>query len=102
MPVERLAEYAREKTRCRGVRLAGTHDDRRQANADAIKEAAARVVGKQQLVDRLLRAIAGERGVEPLVTDSFRERRAEHRDRGGEYDTWSIGRLLAGMPDRLE
>ena len=61
-------------------------------NADAVEKAAARIVGEQQLADRLLRAVAGERGREEFIVDRFGEGRAEHRDRRGEDEARHIGR----------
>ena len=72
--------------------------------ADPVEEAAPRIVGEQQIADRLLGSVAGQRGGDELVADLFRERRAEHGDRGREDEARPIGaarqRLLA--PDRLE
>ena len=102
LPRERLAEDAGEEARGRGVRLARPDGDRRQADADAVDKALARIVGEQQLADRLLRAVARERRREILVADGFGERRAEHRDRRGEDELRHVGRLHPLLPDRLE
>ena len=100
LPVEGLANDPREKARSGTVGLAGPHADRGQADADAVEEAAARIVGQQQLCHRLLRAVACQRRAEELVADRLGKRRAEHRDRRGEDDA----RLVAGADsaDRLE
>ena len=66
---QRLAQDAGEEARGRLVRLAGPDADGRQADANAVEEAAARIVGEQKLADRLLRAVGGERRVEELVAD---------------------------------
>ena len=97
---ERLAEDAGEEAGGRLVGLARPDADRRQANADAIEKALPGIVGKQQLADRLLRAVAGQRRREELVADGLGERRAEHRDRRGEHHP----RLVADafLADRLE
>ena len=97
---ERLADDAGEEARRRLVRLSRAHADRRQADADAVEEAAPAVVGEQQLADRLLRAVAGERRAEVLVADRIRERRAEHRDRGSEHHSRLVA--VARFADRLE
>src|SRR2546422_10356635 len=52
LPVEGLANDPREKARSGPVGLAGPHADRGQADADAVEEAAARIVGQQQLCHR--------------------------------------------------
>ena len=97
---ERLADDAGEEARRRLVRLARAHADRRQADADAVEEAAPAVVGEQQLADRLLRAVARERRVQELVADRLGKRRAEHRDRGGEHDARLV--VLVVLSDRFE
>ena len=66
---QRLADDVGEEARGRLVGLARPHADRRQADADAVEEAAPRIVGEQQLADRLLRAVAGQRRREELVAD---------------------------------
>ena len=85
LPGQRLADDAREEARRRAVRFPRPHADRRQPDADAVEEAAAAVVGEEELVDRLLRAIARERRAEEFVPDRFGKRRAEDGDRGGEH-----------------
>ena len=97
-PCERFADDAGEKTGGRLVRLAWTHADGGQADADAVEDAAPVVVGEQQFADRLLRAVGGERREMEVVGDRGRERRAIDRDRGGEDDL----RLIAGGADRFE
>ncbi len=79
---------------------AGPDADGRQPNADAVHETAARIVGQQQLADRLLGSVAEQRGMEELVADRVRERRAEHRDRRGEHDPGLVA--AANQPDRIE
>ena len=61
LAVQRLANDVGEEARRRPVRLARPHADRRQANPDAVEEAATGVVREQQLADRLLRAVARQR-----------------------------------------
>ena len=73
-----------------------------QANADAVDKALARIVVEQQFADRLLRAVAGERGGEELVADGIGERRAEHGDRRGEDEPRLVGRLAALEADGFE
>jgi len=97
---ERLADDAGEKSRRGAVGLARAHADRRQAQADAVEEAAPAVIGKQQLADRLLRAVAGKRRIEELVADRLRKRRAEHRDRRGEHHPRPI--TVADFADGVE
>src|SRR6266540_6419086 len=80
LAVQRLADDAGEKAGRGQVGLARAHADGRQPYADAVEESAAAAVGKQQLADRLLRAVAGERRAEELVADRLRKRRAKHRD----------------------
>ena len=63
------------------VRLARSHADGGQADADAVEDPAPAVVREQQLADRFLRAVARERRVQELVADRLGERRAEYRDR---------------------
>ena len=53
--------------------LPGRTHDGRQPDADAVDEAAARVVGEQQLADRLLRAVGGQRREMEIVRDRVRE-----------------------------
>ncbi len=100
LPRERLADDAGEEARGGAVGLARPHADGRQADADAVEEAAPRIVGEQQLADRLLRAVAGERRVAELVADRRRKRRAEHGDRRGEHHARLVP--VADFPDRLE
>ena len=100
VPGERLADDAGEEAGGRLVRLAGPDADGGQADADAVHEAAPRVVGEEQLVDRLLRPVGGERRVMELVRDRVGERRAEHRDRRGEDDARAVA--VADLADRLE
>ena len=97
---QRLADDAGEETRSRLVRLARPHHDARQPDADAVAEAAPGVVGEQRFADRLLRAVGGERREMKVVGDRLRERRAEHRDRGGVDEPRPIA--VAGRADRLE
>src|SRR5262245_31489962 len=97
---ERLADDAGEEARRRLVRLARAHADGRQTQADAVEDAAPAVVGEQQLADRLLRAVAGERRVQELVADRLGEGRAEHRDRRCEYHAWLVAAAL--LANRLE
>src|SRR3989449_9356043 len=79
LPVQGLADDPREKARSGPVGLSGPHADRRQADADAVEEAAARIVGEQPLRHRLLRAVACQRRAEEHVADRPGKRRAEHR-----------------------
>src|SRR5439155_4445260 len=97
---ERLADDPGKEARSGAVRLAGTHADGRQPERDALKKAAPAVVGEQQLVDRLLRAVARERRAQELVADRLREGRAEYCDGRGEHHA----RLVTGahFADRIE
>ena len=81
---ERFADDAGEKARCREVRLSGPHADGREAEADAVKETAPRIVGKQEFANRLLGAIACQRSEEKLIADLVGEGGAENRDGGSE------------------
>src|SRR5262249_43305813 len=97
---QRLAQDVGEEAGSRLVGQTGTDADGRQADADAVDEAAAGIVGEQQLVDRLLGAVAQQWRVEELVADRLRERRAEHRNRGGEDETRPIA--VADLADGVE
>lgn len=72
---QRLAQDIGEEAGSRLVGLAGADADRRQADADAIEEAAAAVVGEQQLADRFLGAVARKRSKMIIVRDGEGERR---------------------------
>ena len=63
-----------------------------------------RIVGEQQVADRLLRTVTRQRRGEELIADRLGERRAEDRDRGGEDEPRAIGAAGEDMlpPDRLE
>ena len=78
--------------------LARPHADGRQPDADAVEEAAPRVVGEDQLADQFLRAVGGERRLLEIVIDHIGERRPEHGDRRGVDDA----RLVTGEPDGIE
>ena len=78
---------------------AGADADRGQADADAVEEAAARVVVEQELAHRLLGAVAGQRRGEEFVADRLGEGGAEDGDRGGEDHARAVVGLGA---DRLE
>ena len=95
---QRLAHDVGEEARRRLVGLARPHADGGQADADAVDEALAAVVGDQQLADVLLRAVGGERRVEELVADGVGERRAEHGNGAGKHQP----RLVAGLAHRLQ
>ena len=73
---QRLADDAGEESRRRLVGLARPHHDRRQPDADALAEAAPRVVGEHRLAHRLLGAVGGQRRQVKLVGNGVRERRA--------------------------
>ena len=64
--------------------------------ADAVDETAARVVGQQQLGDRLLGAVARQRGELFVVADHVGERCAKDRDRRGDHDTRHVLAVLLG------
>src|SRR3954449_4063894 len=100
LPGERLADDAREEARGRLVGLARPHADRRQPDADAVEEAAPRVIGEQELTDRLLGAVARQRRCEELVADRLREGRAEDRDRRGEDEPRPVA--VADVADGVE
>ena len=79
LPVQRLANDAREKAGGGLVGFARPDADGRKADPDAVEEAAPRIVGQQQLADGLLRAIAREGRQKELVADGLREWRSEYR-----------------------
>ena len=97
---QRLADDAGEKAGRRLVGFARPHADGRQANADAVEKAAARIVGEQQFADRLLGAVGGERRQMKIVRYRVGERRAEHRDRRGENHFRLVA--AAGGADRFQ
>src|ERR1700733_3106983 len=97
---ERLAQDAGEETGRRLVRKARPDADGRQANADPVHEAAARIIGEQKLADGLLGAVAQEWRIEELAADGVRERRAKHSDRRGEDHARLVA--AADQPDRIE
>src|SRR5690606_24626201 len=100
---QRLAQDVGEEARRGEIGLAGADDDGGQPDADAIHEALARVVVEEQLADRLLRAVAGERRRKELVADGLGERRPEYRDRRGEDEPGNVGTVAQPLlPDRLE
>src|SRR5258706_1961137 len=97
---ERLADDAGEESGGGEVRLARPDANRRRADTDAVAEALAAEVGEQQLADRLLRAVAGERRVEDLVAYCLREKRALAGDGRSEDDTRLVA--LTDLADRFE
>src|SRR6185312_11967808 len=97
-----LAQDVGEKPGGCGIWLAGPDDDGGQPDADAVDKSLARIVGEQQLVDRLLRTVAGEWRLEELVGNGLRERRAEHRNRGGEDEPRQVRLLQPFLPDGLK
>ena len=88
---ERLADDRRKETRTPPCSACPAAPRCSAADADAVEKAAPGVVGKQQLDHRFLRAVGGQRRQREIVADRFRERRAEHRDRGSEHDPRPIG-----------
>ena len=84
LPDQRLAQDAREEPGRGLVRSPRTDADGGQPDPDAVDEAAPGVVGQQQLPDRLLGAVAGERRVLEVLGDGVGQRRAVDRDRGRE------------------
>jgi hypothetical protein len=90
LPGKRFANDRRKETRSRPVRLAGPHHDARQADADAVEEAAARIVGEQEFDRGLLRAVGSQRRQMKIVADGIRKGCAEHRDRRGEDEPRAI------------
>jgi hypothetical protein len=102
LPGERVAQDVRGEPRGGFVRLARPNADRRQAQRNTLKEAAARVVGERQLRDRLLRAVTRQRRGEELVAHPLRDRRAEDGDGGGEDQSRPVRRLAPLLPDGLE
>ena len=83
---ERLANDAARERRCRLVRLARAHGDRRQAQAAAVDEALARHVVDQELADRLLRAVRRLRRERRVVGHRVGQRAAEHGERAREHE----------------
>src|SRR5205807_1321587 len=100
MTAQGFADDVGEEPGCRLVRLARPYADRRQANADAVEEALARIIGNQKLADGLLRAVTGERGVEEFVADGIRKGCAEHRNRRGEHQPRLVA--VADGTDRID
>src|SRR3974390_1336685 len=94
-----LADDAGEEPGGSLVWLARPHANRRQTDANPLEKAAPCVVGEQQLGHRFLRSVGGERRQMEVVGNGFRERRAEHRDRGGENESWLV---VADRAHRLE
>ena len=78
---EGLADDVGEEARGCLVRRARTDADRRQADADAVDEALAAVIGEQQFRDLLLRAVARKRRVEIFLGDRFGEGGAKDGNR---------------------
>ena len=69
------------------------------ATVSYVDEAPPRVIGQQQLGDRLLGAVAGGRSTEVVVGDDVGDRRPEDRDRGAEDQAGRVAR--AGQADRF-
>lgn len=99
---QRLAQDIGEEAGSSRIRLAGTNADGRQANADAVEETATAIVGEQQLADRFLRAIAGQRRGVELIRDRIGERRTEDGDRRGEDHSRLVTVLAVGNADGVE
>ena len=99
---ERLAQDAREEARRRLVGPPRPDADGGQPDADAVDEAAAGVVGEQELTDRLLRAVAGQRCGSEVLRRHVGQRSTEHRDRGGEDQPRSVPVDRVRGADRLE
>src|SRR5262245_3668613 len=78
---EGLPDDSGEKARSGLVRLAGAHANCGQPDADPVEDTAPRVVGEQELADRLLSSIGCKRGQMKFVGNRMRERRAENSDR---------------------
>ena len=97
---KRLADDRGEEAGRRLVGPAGPHADRGEAQAHAVEKTAAVIIGEQQLADRLLGSIRGQRGEMELVVDRFGKRRAEHGGRGGEHQLGVIA--LARLADGFE
>jgi hypothetical protein len=102
LPGERLAQDVGEEPRSRQVRLARADNDGGQPDADAVHKPPPRIVVEEQLYDRLLCTVTGQRCSEELVADRFGEWRAEHSDRRGEHQLREIGAVDALQPDRIE
>src|SRR5262249_6145696 len=98
--VQRLPDNAREEARGSQIGLAGSNADRRQPDRDSVQEAAAAVVGEEQLGDRLLCPVARLRSRAVVVVDHVWERGAEHRDRRAEHDTRAI--VESARPNSVE
>src|SRR6516165_4412400 len=97
---QRLADDAGEEAGSGGVRLARPHHHAGQPYAYAVAEAAPRVVGEQQLPDRFLRAVGGQRCEMEIVRNGIRKRRAEYRDRRCEDEFRPVA--VADGADRLK
>src|ERR1700722_9518652 len=77
---QRLADDAGKEPGSGLVGQARANADRGQAEPNAIKEAAPRVISEPKLADRLLRSVASQRSGEKLVADLVGKRRAIDRD----------------------
>src|SRR5262245_23003850 len=99
---ERLADDPGEETRSRLVGRARPHHDARQADADAVAEAAPGVVGDERFPVRLLRAVGGEWRERKIVGDGRGKWRAKHGDRGGidEPRPVAVARCADGFEQR--
>ncbi|ABA53116.1 hypothetical protein BURPS1710b_A0443 [Burkholderia pseudomallei 1710b] len=85
LAVQRLADDPARERRSRRVRPARPHADRRQPQHAPVDEAAARVIGQQQLGDCLLRAVRRLRFERGVVPHEFGQRAAVHRHRAREH-----------------
>ena len=81
---QRLPDDPGKKSGSRLVRRAGPHADGREPEADPVEKAAPRIVGQQQLANRLLRSVARQRRRREVVADHVGKGGAEHGDRRGE------------------
>src|SRR6478609_6036996 len=100
LPAQWLADDAGKKSRCGSVGSARPDADGGKPDTHPVEKPAARVIGKEEFADGLLRTVAREWRQEEFVADRLRERGSKHCDRGRENDTWDI--TVADRPDGVE
>src|SRR5215207_10527354 len=99
---QRLPQDARKEAGSGFVRSPRTDADGGQPDADAVKESATGVIGKQKLSDRLLGAVAGERRFVEVLRNGIRKRGAVDSNRGSEDQTRLVTSGGVRRPDGLE
>src|SRR5581483_1789405 len=97
---ERLPDDSGEEPRCGLVRLSRPDTNGRQPDTDSVEESAPRVVGEQELANRLLRSIRGQRREMKFVGDRGREGRAIDGNGRGEDDLRHISCRTYGLEQR--